>query len=108
MVCKYLDATGRRLREGDVVLIDRPGADGKVIGRVVFNGRRGQWCVAVEKVFSASRQQFIPANPCAVTAYVVLAPFAGLVSNKCKRVEVLTGRFEGPRILPFEAPAPQV
>lgn len=105
MICKYLDMTGQALHEGDTVLVDKPGTDGKVIGTLEFYGRRGMWAVKVEKVFSAAQQQFIPVNCGAIAQRVSLAPHMRLFSKALKGVELLR---EAPRPArrPWDAPTP--
>lgn len=105
MICKYMDANGQPLHEGDTVLLDKPGTDGKVIGTLQFYGRRGMWAVKVEKVFSASFQQFVPVNCGAVSQIASLAPHMRLFSKELKGVELLR---EAPRPArrPWDAPAP--
>lgn len=107
MICKYMDMTGHALHEGDTVLLDKPGADGKVIGTLEFHGRRGMWAVKVEKVFSASQQQFIPVNCGAISQHVSLAPHMRLFSKELKGVELLREAPRAPR-RPWDYPAPGI
>lgn len=89
MTCKFLDSYGQTLHEGDTVLLDKPGTDGKVIGKLTFNFQRGMWMVAVEKVFSSVQQQFIPVNCGAVEPMAALNPHVRLFSHILKNVLLL-------------------
>jgi len=104
MTCKYLDANGKPLHVGDTVLLDKPGTDGKVIGKLEFNARRGMWAVRVEKVFSAHHQQFVPVNPGAVDVMASIIPHVRLFSHILKNVELLAEAPKPRRRLAYEAP----
>lgn len=104
MTCKYMDASGHALHEGDTVLLDRPGVDGKVIGTLEFYSRRGIWAVKVQKVFSSKMQQFTEVNPGAVAVYETLSPHMRLFSHILKNVELL--EVARPRRRAFETPEP--
>ena len=102
MMFKYSDANGRRLREGDVVLLVRP--NDMVIGQIVFYAQMGTWTVQVEKRFSPAKQQFMPVNPGA-DSYVSLHPYMPIFGRTIKTVELLHhGTRTGRR--GFDAPAP--
>lgn len=105
MTCKYMDASGHALHEGDTVLLDRPGVDGKVIGTLEFYARRGIWAVKVRKVFCPKLQQFTEVNPGAVDVYETLAPHMRLFSRILKNVEFLEAA-QRPRRRAFETPEP--
>lgn len=101
MMFKYLDANGRRLHEGDTVLLIR--ANSMVIGQIVFYAHMGIWSVKVEKTFSPTLQQFVPANPGAVDAYATLHPHMPIFSRTIKDVELLS-RAPRPRRRACETP----
>lgn len=107
MICKWLDANGQQLHEGDTVLLDRPGVDGKVIGTLEFYARRGFWGVKVQKVFSARAQQFVEVNPGAVDVYESISPHVRLFSHILKHVELLEAAARRPRRRPYGIEEPE-
>jgi len=103
MTCKYLDTNGRPLHEGDTLLLDKPGMGEKVIGKLVFSFQRGMWMVAIEKVFSAIEQQFIPVNCGAIEPMAALNPHVRLFSHILKNVLLLEAA-PRPRRRAYETP----
>ncbi|MBQ6805409.1 MAG: hypothetical protein IJP04_12195 [Clostridia bacterium] len=103
MIFKYLDANGRRLHEGDTVLLIRP--HDMVIGQIVFYAHMGAWSVKKEKEFSPTLQQFIPVNPGAVDAYASLHPHMPIFSRVIKNLELLSHAAR-PKRREYDAPLP--
>lgn len=89
MTCRYKDSLGHPLHERDIVMLDKPGTDGKVIGQLEFYASRGIWAVRVQKVFSTRMQQFVPGNPGAVDAMAAIGPHVRLFSRCLKNVYLL-------------------
>lgn len=89
MRCRYMDAFGARLHEGDVVEVRYPGSKIKVRGIVEYSRMMCFWGVRVTDYYYPSIGKYVAVNPGAVASYVSLVPHARRFSKRLRGVRLL-------------------